>query len=99
MASTGSPVPENNASQNSASDSREVNTWLAAASDPGLTEPLALALLQQSALPAAAIEALAKNRGVASGRKVRRALMLHRHTPRTVWLPLVGNLSTLELWP
>lgn len=40
---------------------------------------------------------LAKNRGIATGRKVRRAVLLHRHTPRHVWLPLVKSLLTLEL--
>ena len=89
MASTGVPVPENSV--------REAEEFLAAASDPALTEPLALALLQHAGLTAAAIEAVARNRSVASGRKVRRALLLHRHTPRPVWLPLVRNLSTLEL--
>ena len=72
-------------------------TWQAAAADPRLTEALALALLRNSALPVAAIEELAKNRGVTSIRKVQRALLLHPHIPRHVWLPLVRNLFTLEL--
>ncbi len=91
MASTSSPIPEARPTDDS------VEAFLAAAADPSLTEALALALLQQTALPAAAIESLAKNRAVASGRKVQRALLLHRHTPRQVWLPFVRNLATLEL--
>ena len=91
MASTGSPIPEARPTDDS------VEAFLAAAADPSLTEALALALLQQTALPAAAIESLAKNRAVACGRKVQRALLLHRHTPRQVWLPFVRNMATLEL--
>ncbi len=68
-----------------------------AAADPHLTEARALVLLQRSALPGMAIESLAKNRSVASVRKVQRALLLHPHTPRHVWLPLIRNLFTLEL--
>ncbi len=95
MASTGSPIPEARLAQNPTDDS--VEALLAAAADPSLNESLALALLGQTALPSAAIEVLAKNRAVASGRKVQRALLLHRHTPRQVWLPFVRNMATLEL--
>jgi hypothetical protein len=79
---------------NEADDSE---TLQIAAADPSLTEALALALLQQTGLPSAAIESLAKNRSVASVRKVQRALLMHPHTPRHVWLPMVGKLFTLEL--
>src|SRR5258707_279140 len=95
MASTGSPVPDARLAPYPANDSAEA--LLAAAADPGLIEALALALLSQTALPSAAIEVLVKNRAVASGRKVQRALLLHRHTPRQVWLPFVRNMATLEL--
>jgi len=95
MASTGSPVPDARPASYPANDS--VEALLAAAADPGLNEALALALLRQTALPSAAIEVLVKNRAVASGRKVQRALLLHRHTPRQVWLPFVRNMATLEL--
>jgi hypothetical protein len=95
MASTGSPVPDVRPANDSVDESAEA--FLAAASGPGLTEAHALALLQQTAMPAAAIEALAKNRAIASGRKVQRALLLHRHTPRQVWLPFLRNMATLEL--
>jgi hypothetical protein len=95
MASTGSPVPDVRPANDSVDESAEA--FLAAASGPGLTEAHALALLQQTAMPAPAIEALAKNRAIASGRKVQRALLLHRHTPRQVWLPFVRNMATLEL--
>jgi hypothetical protein len=101
MASTGSPIPDPRPADNptparvASADSVEAS--LVSAADPGLNEGLALALLQQTALPAAALELLAKNRAVASGRKVQRALLLHRHTPRQVWLPFVRNMATLEL--
>ena len=95
MASTGSPVPDARPANDLVDESAEA--LIASASDPGLNEALALALLQQTAMPAVAIEALAKNRAVASGRKVQRALLLHRHTPRQVWLPFVRNMATLEL--
>jgi len=96
MASTGSPIPEASSPDARPLD-REGEALVAAASDPSLTESVALMLLRQTALPAAAIEVLAKNRNAANGRKVQRALLLHRHTPRHVWLPLVQKLSTLEL--
>ena len=95
MTSTGSPVPDARPASYPANDS--VEALLAAAADPGLNEALALALLRQTALPSAAIEVLVKNRAVARGRKVQRALLLHRHTPRQVWLPFVRNMATLEL--
>lgn len=93
MASTGPPIPDARALDQKA----ENDALLAAASDPSLTEAAALVLLRQSELPAAAIEVLAKNRAIASTRKVQRALLLHRHTPRQVWLPFVRNMATLEL--
>jgi hypothetical protein len=91
MASTGSLIPDPRAADPAA------EALLAAVADPSLNEALALALLRQTALTAAAIEILAKNRSVASARKVQRALLLHRHTPRQVWLPFVRNMATLEL--
>ncbi len=91
MASTGSPIPDPSANDSAA------DAWLAAASDPAISEAAALVLLRQSAMLAVAIEALAKNRAIASARKVQRALLLHAHTPRHVWLPLTRNLFTLEL--
>ena len=96
MAATGSPIPAALVLRD-ALEPREREVFLAAAADPGLTEAIALALLRQTALPAAAIEVLAKNRSVASARKVQRALLLHRHTPRQVWLPFLRNMATLEL--
>src|SRR6266700_2889510 len=95
--SPASMTANNDPANNAAIQTDDLETLQAAAADPRLTEALALALLQQSALPAVAIEVLAKNRGVASVRKVQRALLLHPHTPRHVWLPLVGKLFTLEL--
>jgi hypothetical protein len=98
MAATGSPIPAALEPRKAVeAHERDAEAFLAAAADPGLTEPLALALLRQTVLPAAAIEVLAKNRAVASGRKMQRALLLHRHTPRQVWLPFLRSMATLEL--
>ena len=103
MAATGSPIPALpqqatlEARVEAAIASGDLEALQVAAADPTLTDALTLTLLRHSALPAAAIEALAKNRSIATGRKVQRALLLHRRTPRHIWLPCVRNLLTLEL--
>src|SRR5713101_5949891 len=53
-----------------------------AASDPGLTEDLALVLLKRGDLPAQALERLSKNAGLMKSRKVKLALVEHPKTPR-----------------
>jgi hypothetical protein len=68
-----------------------------AAADARVSEDLALALLDRSDLPAAALEALARNASVGRNRKVRIGIVMHAHTPRHVSLPLIRNLFTLEL--
>lgn len=68
-----------------------------AAANARISEDLALALLDRSDLPAAAMEALARNAVAIRSRKVRMAIVMHAHTPRHVSLPLVRNLFTLEL--
>jgi len=70
---------------------------LQAASDPALTEDLALALLKRSDLPREVLEQLSKNSGVMKGRKLKLALVTHGKTPRHVSLPVVRQLFTFEL--
>ena len=69
----------------------------AAASDPRLTEHLALALLERSDLPANALERLAKHGRLKKRHKVQFALVSHARTPRFVSLPLLKHLHTFEL--
>jgi hypothetical protein len=68
-----------------------------AASDPGLTEDLALSLLKRQDLTAEALEQLAKNGNILKHRKVKLALVEHPKTPRHVSLPLVRQLYTFDL--
>ena len=67
------------------------------ASDPALTEDLALALLKRAGLPAAVLEQLARNANALKPRKVRVALASHTHTPRHVSIPLVRQFYTFDL--
>jgi hypothetical protein len=69
----------------------------AAASDPALTEDLALVLLKRSDLPALALVDLSKNNAVAKSRKVKAALVEHPRTPRHVSIPLIRHLFTFDL--
>jgi hypothetical protein len=69
----------------------------AAASDPGLTEDLALALLKRPDLPAQALDQLSKNGGIVKSRKVKLALIEHPRTPRHVSVPMVKHLFTFDL--
>jgi hypothetical protein len=68
-----------------------------AASDPALTEDLALALLKRGDLPSEVLEALSKNLSVIKLRKVRRALVEHPRTPRHISLPMLRHLYTFDL--
>jgi hypothetical protein len=68
-----------------------------AATDPRLTEELALSLLTRRDLPQEAIEALAKNGAVMKHRKVIVAVVSHPRTPRHVSLPIARHLYTFEL--
>jgi hypothetical protein len=77
--------------------STDPDTLLAAASDPALTEDLALALLKRTDLSADAVERLAKNGTVIKARKVKIALACHPHTPRHVSLPMIRGLYTFDL--
>jgi hypothetical protein len=67
------------------------------ASDPALTEDLALTLLKRSELPVAVLEQLAKNTNAFKSRKVKLALASHLHTPRHVSIPLVRQFYTFDL--
>ncbi len=67
------------------------------ASDPGLAEDLALALLKRADLPAAVLEQLARNANALKRRKVRIALASHLHIPRHISVPLVRQFYTFDL--
>lgn len=69
----------------------------AAASDPRLTEDLALALLQRRDLPREALEQLHKHKSVSGLRKVRLAMVTHPHAPRHVSVPAIRHLYVFEL--
>ncbi len=68
-----------------------------AASDPALTEDLALVLLKRSDLPAQALDQLSKNGGLMKSRKVNLAVVEHPRTPRHVSIPMVRHLFTFDL--
>jgi hypothetical protein len=68
-----------------------------AASDPLLTEDLALVLLKQSDLPSHVLDRLSRNSGVMKSRKVKVALIEHTRTPRHISLPMVRHLFTFDL--
>jgi hypothetical protein len=69
----------------------------AAASDPALTEDLALALLKRSDLPAEVLDRLNKNSGAMQSRKVKLALVEYPKTPRHVSMPMVRHQFTFDL--
>ena len=69
----------------------------AAASDPALTEDLALSLLKRPDLPTEALEHLSRNASVIKLRKVRFGLVSHPQTPRHVSLPALRHLYTFEV--
>ncbi len=69
----------------------------AAASDPGLTEDLALVLLKRSDLPTHVHDRLSRNSNLLKSRKVRLALIEHHRTPRHISVPMVRHLFTFDL--
>ncbi|MDP9160686.1 MAG: hypothetical protein M3O09_10740 [Acidobacteriota bacterium] len=83
--------PESKSSLHSNEDS------IAAASDPSLTEGLALQLLKLAELPSAVFERLHKNAAVLNSRKVRLALLTHPTTPRHISIPMLPHLFTFDL--
>jgi hypothetical protein len=68
-----------------------------AASDPALTEHLALVLLKHSDLPTQVLDRLSRNSGVMRSRKVKLALVEHPRTPRHLSIPMVRHLFTFDL--
>ncbi len=70
---------------------------VAAASDPALTEDLALALLKQSDLPTQALDRLSGNSGIMKSRKVKLAFVEHPRTPRHISVRLMRHLFTFDL--
>jgi len=73
------------------------DAFTATASDPALTEDLALAFLKQSDLPTQALDRLSRNRGIMKSRKVQLALVEHPRTPRHISVPMVRHLFTFDL--
>jgi len=68
-----------------------------AASDPALTEDLALVLLQRSDLPARALAQLSKNGHLMKSRKVKLAVVEHPRTPRHVSIPMLRHMFSFDL--
>ena len=77
--------------------SHSVEDLKRAASDPRLTEDLALSLLQRRDLPSEALEAIGKNGELVKHRRVLLALAAHVKTPRHVSLPIMRHLYSFEL--
>jgi len=67
------------------------------AANPGLSEDLALALLNRTDLPVAVLEELGKNSSAMQSHRVRARLACHPHTPRHVATTLIRQLYTFEL--
>ncbi len=70
---------------------------LQAATDPSLSEDVALALLSRPDLPPDALEALSKNGGLMKYRKVRVGVVRHPNTPRHISVPWLRQLYTFDL--
>jgi hypothetical protein len=77
--------------------SSDLETLLAAASDPTLTKDLALALLKRADLPGEILERLGKNSSAIKDRQVKLALAEHLKTPRHISLAIVRSLFTFDL--
>ena len=77
--------------------SASLDTLIAAAADPALTEDLALLLLKRSDLPTQVLDRLSRNSGIMKSRKVKLALVEHPRTPRHISVPMVRHLFTFDL--
>lgn len=67
------------------------------ASNPGLTEDLALLLLNRTDLPAAVLDELSRNSSAMQSRRVRARVACHPHTPRHLAINVIRQLYTFEL--
>lgn len=67
------------------------------ASNPGLTEDLALLLLNRSDLPAAVLDELSRNSSAMQSHRVRARVACHPHTPRHLAINVIRQLYTFEL--
>ena len=76
---------------------RAADVLIAVASDPRLTEDLALALLNRRDLPREALEEMNRNGSVSKLRKVRLAIVMHPRAPRHVSVPVIRHLYAFEL--
>jgi hypothetical protein len=67
------------------------------ASNPGLTEDLALLLLNRTDLPAAVLDELSRNPSAMQSHRVRARVACHPHTPRHLAINVIRQLYTFEL--
>ena len=67
------------------------------ASNPGLTEDLALLLLNRTDLPAAVLDELSRNPSAMQSHRVRSRVACHPHTPRHLAINVIRQLYTFEL--
>lgn len=97
--SSGSSASNDEAAGSLSDDAHSASpeTLISTASNPALTEDLALALLKRSDLPAQALDQLSKNGDVMKSRKVKIAVVEHARTPRHVSVPMVRHLFTFDL--
>jgi hypothetical protein len=65
--------------------------------NPGLTEDLALLLLNRTDLPAAVLDELSRNSSAMQSHRVRARVACHPHTPRHLAINVIRQLYTFEL--
>jgi hypothetical protein len=68
-----------------------------ASADRGLSEDLALKLLNHKEIPARALELIAKNPSAMKHRRVLTGIVAHPRTPRFVSIPIANRLFVFEL--
>src|SRR5258708_35195676 len=79
------------------SESNPAASALDRASDPALTEDLALALLKAPDLSSDAVAVITQNASLNKSRKVRLAVAAHPRAPRRIALRLIRELYTFDL--